>query len=205
MRRMKSVYIARHGMTLWNKEGRIQGQTNDIPLSPEGKKQMERLGIFLQQTIHNPIVLVSPLIRARESFEVINSYLQVSNDDVYVIPELIEMNFGKFEGLLKRDIQSDNFFIERKQNKYTTPYPEGESYKDVQKRLLKSRIKDIFENAKQNGRDILFVGHESTNRMIPVVLGIGEMSEQKAVENRQKNNEIVIYNDPFNERIIQIF
>ena len=200
MKNTTSVYIARHGITSWNQEKRIQGQTNDIPLSMEGKEQMERLGIYLFKNIKNPVVLLSPLIRSQESFKIINKYLDIQNTGIYTIPELIEMNFGKFEGLLKDEIKSHIFFTERKKDKYKTSYPEGESYEDIYKRLLKSSILKIFENAKKENRDMLFVGHESTNRIIPLVLKLGDIDAKKAVENRQKNNEIVIYSYPFERR-----
>jgi len=205
MKHSTSVYIARHGITPWNQEGRIQGQGNDIPLSKEGCEQMERLGKYLSQSINNPIVLLSPLIRSQESFAIINKYLDIKSTDIYIIPELIEMNFGKFETLLKKEIQSDIFFTKRKKDKYRTSYPDGESYEDIYKRLLSSKIKSIFEDVINKNKDILFVGHESTNRIIPLVLGLPEIDNKRAVENRQKNNEIIIYKYPFNIRKIETF
>jgi len=205
MKNTTSVYIARHGITPWNQEGRIQGQGNDIPLSKEGCEQMERLGKYLSKNINNPIVLLSPLLRSQESFTIVNKYINVKSSDIHIIPELIEMNFGKFEALLKKEIQSDIFFTKRKKDKYRTSYPEGESYEDIYKRLLTSRVKSIFEDAKNGDRDILFVGHESTNRIIPLVLGLSGVNEKTAVENRQKNNEIIIYSYPFQINKIQTF
>lgn len=39
---MITIYLIRHGKTSWNKENLIQG-TKDIPLSPEGRKEVTEL------------------------------------------------------------------------------------------------------------------------------------------------------------------
>ena len=56
------LILIRHGKTLWNKEGRVQG-ISDIDLSDAGKKQAELLALSLKD---HPLEAIhaSPLKRA---------------------------------------------------------------------------------------------------------------------------------------------
>ncbi|MFP4609216.1 MAG: histidine phosphatase family protein, partial [Candidatus Aenigmatarchaeota archaeon] len=45
---MMELYIARHGETEWNREGRLQGW-DDSPLTSLGEKQAEALGERLKE------------------------------------------------------------------------------------------------------------------------------------------------------------
>ena len=59
------LYLIRHGQTLWNQEGKIQGKT-DIPLNDEGRKQA---GLLAEAMENRPVgaVYSSPLKRAFET------------------------------------------------------------------------------------------------------------------------------------------
>lgn len=63
------LYLVRHGQTNWNLEGRIQGQTN-IPLNDKGRKQAQQAKEKLQN-IPIDLIICSPLMRARETAEII--------------------------------------------------------------------------------------------------------------------------------------
>lgn len=56
------ILLARHGETLWNAEGRYQGQI-DIPLSSVGEAQARALGERLRDVVIARAV-ASPLVRA---------------------------------------------------------------------------------------------------------------------------------------------
>ena len=60
----KNIFIARHGLTQWNLEGKVQGQA-DIPLLEGGIKQAYALAEKIK-TEQIPIskILTSPLQRA---------------------------------------------------------------------------------------------------------------------------------------------
>lgn len=195
------IYIARHGITNWNKLGRIQGQGNNFELSSEGIAQMAFLGKYLSITQENYIVALSPMKRAQESFEIVNKYLNIKKEDIFIIDELKEMNFGSFEGKLKSEITEHPFFEERRTKKWTTRYPNGESYSDLFKRLSSSELNNIFQQAKENRISILTIGHESINRVIPQVLTPELESNEQASKNRQKNNEIIVIKQNLKRKI----
>ena len=87
-------YFVRHGQTPWNAEKRIMGHA-DISLNDEGRRQTEKVRDQLAETAFAAII-VSPLLRARETAEIIAQ----SHPDtpLIVASELKERDFGEYEG-----------------------------------------------------------------------------------------------------------
>ena len=96
-----NILLARHGETLWNREGRYQGRT-DIPLSPEGEAQARALGERLA-AFHIDRAVSSPLSRARRTAELaLGSRAHLLQLD----PALVEIAHGAWEGRLVDDIRT---------------------------------------------------------------------------------------------------
>lgn len=87
------IVLIRHGETLWNRAARIQGHT-DIPLSPLGRAQAERLA---QALADEPLAAIyaSDLSRARQTAEAVARPRGLA---VRLHPGLRERCFGRFEG-----------------------------------------------------------------------------------------------------------
>ena len=68
------LILIRHGETLWNKEGRVQG-ISDVELSTVGIEQARLLALSLKD---QPICAIhaSPLKRALKTAEIINEFHQ---------------------------------------------------------------------------------------------------------------------------------
>ncbi len=89
------LYLLRHGQTDWNASYRLQGQT-DIPLNREGIHQAQKEAArVLSEGIVFDRVFTSPLIRARQTAEIVSG---LSADRIVEDPRLIEMSFGPDEG-----------------------------------------------------------------------------------------------------------
>jgi len=93
---MTTIGLIRHGVTPWNAEGRIQGQT-DIPLSEEGIEQARALAERLAKEQGAwDYVISSELGRARETARIIADKLGIPllEED----RRFSERSFGSFEG-----------------------------------------------------------------------------------------------------------
>ena len=90
-------YLVRHGQTDWNKEGKIQGQT-DIPMNGEGVRQMNELADrIVREGITFDKLIASPMDRARKSAEIIAEKTGFSGNVVFDA-DFIERNCGLLEG-----------------------------------------------------------------------------------------------------------
>jgi 2,3-bisphosphoglycerate-dependent phosphoglycerate mutase len=93
-----SVFVfLRHGESTANAENRHQGQA-DYQLSDVGRQQAISLkGIWESQGAHFDLAISSPLIRAKETAEII---LTGTGTDLVFDPLWVERNNGKLAGLL---------------------------------------------------------------------------------------------------------
>jgi len=92
------LIVLRHGATVWNRERRIQGRA-DLPLSPEGRAAVAAWS--LPEAWRALPCFVSPAARARQTAAVSGFAAPV------VVPELIEMDWGAFEGRTLTDLRAE--------------------------------------------------------------------------------------------------
>lgn len=102
-----SLLLVRHGQSVWNAQGRWQGQA-DPPLSELGEQQAAEAGSRLQTGpfVAQPFdaVVASDLIRARRTAEILASTLGVG--PVTTEPGLREFDVGEWCGLTRPEIES---------------------------------------------------------------------------------------------------
>jgi probable phosphoglycerate mutase len=91
------VYLARHGETVWSLTGQHTGLT-DLPLTERGERNARSLGERLRGLTFAK-VFTSPLQRATRTCE-----LAGFKDSAEVDRDLIEWNYGKYEGLRSTEI-----------------------------------------------------------------------------------------------------
>ncbi len=87
------LYLIRHGVTAWHKEGRLLGQ-RDIPLDDDGMAQAECLADALAGAPLREVVS-SPLVRAVQTAEIFGRRrgIEVARD-----PRLGDLRIGSWEG-----------------------------------------------------------------------------------------------------------
>jgi probable phosphoglycerate mutase len=95
---LPKIYLARHGETAWSVAGQHTGRT-DIPLTPQGERNAQRLGQRLRGIMLDR-VLSSPLERARRTCQ-----LAGFGDRVELDPDLVEVDYGRYEGLRTAEIR----------------------------------------------------------------------------------------------------
>jgi broad specificity phosphatase PhoE len=94
------VALARHGETAWSKSGQHTGLT-DLPLTERGEALAKRLGDRIRGMKFDR-VFTSPLKRARDTCK-----LAGFADVAEILPDLVEWNYGKYEGRRTADIQAE--------------------------------------------------------------------------------------------------
>lgn len=93
------AFLARHGETAWSVTGQHTGLT-DLPLTEKGERNAQRLGKRLSGLVFTKI-FTSPLQRAARTCE-LAGFRSVAEVD----PNLVEWNYGDYEGLRTIDIQA---------------------------------------------------------------------------------------------------
>ena len=93
-----AVYLARHGETEWTISRRHTG-TTDLPLTPRGERNARSLGGRLKGMTFAH-VFTSPLQRASRTCELAGFGPRAAVD-----PDLVEWNYGDYEGLTTADIR----------------------------------------------------------------------------------------------------
>jgi broad specificity phosphatase PhoE len=94
-----TLYLARHGETAWSLSGQHTGLT-DLPLTERGERNARQLGERLRGLTFAK-VFTSPLQRATKTCE-LAGFGNVAETD----PDLVEWNYGDYEGLLSTEIQA---------------------------------------------------------------------------------------------------
>jgi broad specificity phosphatase PhoE len=97
---LQIVYLARHGETAWTLSGQHTGLT-DLPLTERGERNARRLEERLRGVTFAK-VFTSPLQRAIRTSELagFGSVAEIDRD-------LLEWNYGKYEGRLTTDIHRE--------------------------------------------------------------------------------------------------
>ncbi|MBF7083063.1 alpha-ribazole phosphatase [Desulfallas sp. Bu1-1] len=161
------VFLVRHGETVWNKDSRIQGQT-DIPLSEKGVEQARALSKRLER-LNFAGIFSSNLSRARETAAIIAG---PHNRPVEVIPDLQELNFGDWEGMTMEEIRKEYASLTRAwwSNPLTTRIPGGETLAELAERSVRA-IRSIIERYPE--QQVVVVAHGGTIRsIVGTVLGL---------------------------------
>jgi len=93
------TYLARHGETEWSLSGRHTGLT-DLPLTARGEQSARELGERLRR-LDVAQVFTSPLQRAARTCA-----LAGFGERATVDPDLVEWDYGDYEGLKTHEIQA---------------------------------------------------------------------------------------------------
>ncbi len=161
---MGRLYIVRHGETVWNREGRIQGHT-DVGLSERGWRQA---GLLAQRLKSVPLdaAYASDLCRASDTAAEI---LQGRDVPLHPTPRLREYHKGAFEGLTEAQLRT----------RYPAEYP-GYIAKDLDYapeggesvRGVSARMTGIINEIKERhlSGNTLVVGHGGSLRAAMMAL-----------------------------------
>ena len=150
------LYVARHGETDWNREGRYQGQ-RESRLTDLGRDQARALADALASC--GPLrVVSSPLSRCVETAREIASRF---GGDVEIDARLLEIGHGAWEGRLREEIERDDAETMRawREAPQSVWFPGGESLDGVAARWR------AFVSSLDRRRDTIAVTHDVVVRL----------------------------------------
>jgi probable phosphoglycerate mutase len=148
-----TIYLARHGQTLWNLEKRYQG-SGDSPLTALGIKQAELLSEYLKD-ISFDFIFSSPAGRALQTAEILKGKRAI---DIITIGGFAEIDVGPWEGKYYYDTEIEQ--TELYQAFWNSPHlykpTYGESFTEIGNRTY-STLHDLAN--KHSGGTLLIVSH----------------------------------------------
>ena len=166
---MKSftVYLFRHGLTKGNINAQYIGHT-DLPITTDSISALKSI----KAKHHYPeveAVFVSPLKRCIESAEIM-----FPKNKPLVINELIEYNFGEFEGFTAEELKNnDDFKAWLRGDMYARP-PYGESNAEFFSRVCSAFEKIVDGLVKSGTETAAIVGHAGVLMAILACYGLPE-------------------------------
>jgi probable phosphoglycerate mutase len=114
--------------------------------------------------IHFDVCICSPLVRAKETAEIV---LKGRNVPIITDDRLIEMSFGIYEGIdnIYQAVDSPINVLFQQPEKYTTSVGNAESLDELYQRTG-SFLHEVIEPQLRQGKDILIMGHGAMNSSI---------------------------------------
>lgn len=123
------IHLIRHGMTDANIRGQYIGCRTDLPLSPEGVKELKSI----REDIEYPQIeklYTSPMLRCKQSAAILYPGFEAQ-----VVEEMAEYDFGEFEGKTAIQLEAMPEYAEWTSGKLSAP-PSGEASEDFIKRIV---------------------------------------------------------------------
>jgi broad specificity phosphatase PhoE len=132
------LYFVRHGETDWNRAQRYQGQ-RDIPLNATGRCQAISNGRALADALAGDTIdyVASPLMRARETMELMRRQLGLPAHGYRTDDRLREIHYGHWEGELWYELPNTDpaGYAAREADRWGWRPTGGESYRDLSERV----------------------------------------------------------------------
>ena len=156
------LFIARHGETIFNLAGRIQGEHVHTPLTLSGFAQADEMGraLAIRLPQDTPLDLVaSDTGRALQTLAIVAQHIGADWHQVKQDARLREIDMGEWGGVYYRDLDG-KLEIDREEMLFATVAPGGESYAEVASRL-KHWIAD-----QRLERDTVLISHGMTSRVL---------------------------------------
>ena len=147
---LPKIYLVRHGETAWSLSGQHTGRT-DIPLNERGQHAAKELSIRLQG-LSFAKVFTSPLQRARRTGELAGFGKSAMAD-----PDLMEWNYGAYEGLRTVEIQAQRPGWDL----FEDGCPGGETLEEVA-----TRTDRVIARIRALKRDVLIFSHGHLLRIL---------------------------------------
>ena len=158
------ICLVRHGETDWNKEGRLQGQT-DIPLNKTGRAQAASCADYLRGKNYE-MIMTSPLLRAKQTANIIAEKMDLP---VLEMSEFMERSYGNVEGMTA--------------DERIALFPDGVFPNQESRECLTNRVLGGLQRIQQEqqAHKIILVAHGSVINAILAALSNNEIGSGKTI------------------------
>ncbi|MGN0533396.1 MAG: histidine phosphatase family protein [Eubacterium sp.] len=162
-----TIYMFRHGLTKGNLNAQYIGHT-DLPLTTDSISSLRSI----KAHHHYPkvdAVFSSPLKRCKDS-----ASIMFPDNNILVIDDFIEYNFGEFEGLTAEDLKDNEDFKVWLRGDFNTAAPFGESNGQFAHRVCAAFEKVVEGCLKTGTETVAIVGHAGVLMTILACYGVPE-------------------------------
>ena len=156
-------FIARHGETVFNAAGRMQGDVLHTPLTRAGFAQADEMGALLRVRLGPRPKLAlwsSPAGRALQTLAVIAEHLELDWHDARTDARLREIDIGKWSAAYHAEL-ADGPVLDRATGLFTCHPPGGEWYDEVA-----ARLRSWLDDHRAEAGDRLIVMHGMSGRVL---------------------------------------
>jgi probable phosphoglycerate mutase len=131
-------FIARHGETVFNAAGRLQGDHPHTPLTRTGFRQADEMGEALRHFLGDKPALTlwaSPTGRALQTLAVIAEHVGLDWHQARTDPRLTEIGMGSWGGRYYQDVIAEVGDVVDRPSGLLISAPDGELYPQIAERV----------------------------------------------------------------------
>lgn len=162
-------FIARHGETVYNIAGRMQGDHPHTPLTRAGFRQADQMGEALRRLLGPSPKLTlwaSSAGRALQTLAVICEHLELDWHRARTDDRLVEIGMGEWSGKYYRELgDAVHGFLDSEHRLYRHPAPGGEWYD-----AIAARVSGWLADTDEDGGDRIVIMHGMSSRILRGVM-----------------------------------
>ena len=161
-------YIARHGETVFNAAGRLQGDHPHTPLTRAGFAQADEMGRALREKLGAKPALTlwaSPTGRALQTLGIIAEHLKLDWHAARTHSRLVEIGMGSWGGAYYAALAEAGEKVVDREQGLLFPAPDGETYPEIA-----ARVSAWLADTAGEAGDRLVIMHGISSRVLRGVM-----------------------------------
>ena len=161
-------YIARHGETVFNAAGRLQGDHIHTPLTRAGFAQADEMGRALREKLGTKPALTlwaSPTGRALQTLGIIAEHLELDWHAAQTDSRLVEIGMGRWGGAYYAALAEAGEKVIDRDLGLLHPAPDGETYPEIA-----ARVSGWLADTDSDTGDRLVIMHGISSRVLRGVM-----------------------------------
>jgi glucosyl-3-phosphoglycerate phosphatase len=161
-------FIARHGETVFNAAGRLQGEAAHTPLTRAGFAQADEMGDALYRTLGDRPALTlwaSPTGRALQTLAVMAEHVGLDWHDAKTDPRLVEIGMGSWGGRYYADVIAEVGDVVDRPTGLLLTAADGELYPEIAQ-----RVSGWLADTQDDEGDRLVIMHGISSRVMRGVM-----------------------------------